>query len=110
MTNPYAAFAISFAAAALIKTAVYLQPLPRRVLAALLATAITHPIVWFIFPRVWPAGHVETMVLCSQIFAVAIEGAYLASFSVKRPLVWALMANALSFCAALLLRRYARVG
>jgi len=60
------------------------------------ASALTHPIVWFVIPRLWP-GSYWGMVAVAEAFAVAAEALYLGLlFQAKRPLLWALVANAAS--------------
>lgn len=72
---------------------------------ALGASALTHPVVWFvIFPWV-PAGYVERAVL-AEVFAVLVEALWL-RVALRRPraLGWSLLANGLSFGLGLLSRR-----
>lgn len=97
---------IAFAVTQAVEVPLYLRATERKWVAAFGASLITHPIVWFLFPRYWPRGHWETMVACSVLFAVAVEAAWLASFGVKRPIEWALLANAASFLASAVLHHY----
>ena len=75
------------------------------VLAAFGASAITHPIVWFVFfDPSWTAGH-WTKVVAAELFAWAAEAAYF-RFLFRRPRawLWSLIANGASFGAGLLSR------
>ena len=92
-----------FVFAQVIEMPVYARPLRRAgwrrgglVLAAFGATALTHPFVWFLFPRVLP--HVLWLrIFVSESFAVGVEAAYLRLLGVRRPLGWSLLSNLLSF-------------
>jgi hypothetical protein len=85
------------------------------------ASAITHPIVWFVIPHVWsdlylalmaphPAlqlsrlPHYVAMAILAEAFAVAAETIYLGRFVPRRALVWSLSANAASLTLGLLSR------
>lgn len=62
------------------------------------ASALTHPIVWFMFPRL-PIDSYVTMVACAEVFAVVVEGVYLRALGVvrlRRGLMLSLLANAAS--------------
>ncbi len=79
------------------------RPLRERVAIAFCASAITHPLVWFVIPDVtaslgiswWPTVGI------AESFAVLAEAALLASFGVRAPLLWALLANGASFLIGL---------
>ena len=47
--------------------------LASRLLLAFAPTALTHPIVWFVFPRLFTDDRYWTMVLLAELFAVAVE-------------------------------------
>jgi hypothetical protein len=64
-------------------------------LAAFGPTALTHPIVWFVFPWILPTSY-WLMAVAAETFAVLAEALYLRLFGVRRALVWSLSANALS--------------
>lgn len=73
---------------------------------ALLASALTHPIVWFAFPALLEgAVGYAPMVVLAEAFAVAVEAAWLAYRGVRRPVVWSVVANAASATVGLLLRQ-----
>ena len=68
------------------------------------ASALTHPVVWFVFPQadlpwLW-------MVLWAELFAWLAEAAWLRWNGVRRPLRWSLLANGASLALGLLARRW----
>ena len=87
------------------------RPLAARVVIAFGASALTHPIVWFVMP--WlatsllaalaraglPLG-VTTRTLVygalAEGFAVLVEAAYLRAFGLRRAFAWSLTANVAS--------------
>lgn len=84
------------------------QKSPARRLSAQIAlafgaSAITHPIVWFVIPLL-PARHYWEMVVRAEAFAVGVEGLYFYFLRLKRPFVWALVANGASLSLGLLSR------
>lgn len=79
-------------------------PWPRALLVAFAASAITHPIVWFVIPRLIPGDYL-TMVAIAEAFAVLVEALWLRAWGLERPLTWALFANAASLSVGLLSRR-----
>lgn len=106
MTPWLAAFGLT----QLVEAPVYAFALRRRgappslavsILWALVPSAVTHPIVWFVFPR-W-LGHLGyvPMVMWAEAFAVLVEALCLARLRVRRPLLWALLANGLSVAIGL---------
>lgn len=72
---------------------------------AFLASALTHPAVWFLFPRLmdWGLGY-WPMVAAAEAFAVTAEAAWLHWNRVPRALFWSLLANGVSAVGGLLLR------
>jgi len=65
-------------------------------IAAFGASALTHPIVWFVIPALVP-GDYWVMVAVAETFAVVAEALYLHfGFQVRRALLWSLLANASS--------------
>ena len=93
----------------LIEVPVYLlaqrssaRPLWARALIGFLASAITHPVVWFVFPAVLERLPWEWMVACAELFAVVTEAIWLRACGVRRPLFWSVMANGASFSLGLL--------
>lgn len=68
---------------------------PARLVAAFGASLVTHPIVWFLIPRI-PFGSYEAMVLFAETFAVVAEGFYFAALGLldlRRAMLWAFLAN-----------------
>jgi hypothetical protein len=77
----------------------------KRISIAFGASALTHPIVWFVIPVLLPSSDVA-MVAAAETFAVVVEAAYLRVFGLRRLYFsWSLLANALSFGLGLLSRR-----
>lgn len=73
-------------------------------LAAFGASALTHPIVWFVIPSLVP-GSYWGMVAVAESFAVVAEAIYLRlGFQVKRAFLWSLLANASSASLGMLSR------
>jgi len=88
----------------MVETPIYSVGLRIGILPALGASAITHPILWFVLfpqlhlPYVW-------LVVIGESFAVAVEAAYFGLlFRRRRALLWSLAANAASFSTGLLSR------
>lgn len=97
----------------LVEVPIYLVALsrarPRRrrsrdLLVAFAASAITHPIVWFAFPRLFSAGKYVCMLACAEAFAVVVEAIWLRAFDVRRAIAWSIVANAASLGLGLLSR------
>lgn len=59
------------------------------------ASTITHPIVWFVFPRLI-TGSYWTMVAAAETFAVVVEALYARAFGLRYALAVSLLANAAS--------------
>ena len=68
------------------------------------ASAITHPVVWFVMPALIP-GSYPLMVLVAECFAIGVEAVWLRAFGLRRPLAWAAFANAASVTAGFVLDR-----
>jgi hypothetical protein len=66
------------------------------------ASALTHPVVWFVFPFL-PLPYWQ-MVGCAEVFAVVVEAGWLSWHRVARPGATSLLANGASFAAGLVLR------
>lgn len=83
------------------------KPLPPsgQLLLAILLSAITHPVVWFVWPRL--VSNYATMVTCAEIFAFGTEALVLAASGYGAwALLLALLANGASFGLGELGRRY----
>ena len=81
-----------------------LGPRRHRWLIAFGASALTHPIVFFAFPALWPAHHPWSMLAAAEAFAVIGEAVWLSAWRVPRSIAWALLANAASVVVGLSLR------
>ncbi len=95
------AWAIAFAFTQAIEVPIYLRVTGLKV--AFLASALTHPIVWFVFPALWPGGYVS-MVVAAELFAWGAEALWLRAHRVERAALWSFIANAASFCIGMALR------
>ncbi len=74
------------------------RPWPRRLVVGFLASAITHPFVWFLFPALMPGREQYwTMVVLAETFALFAEAAWMSTNGVRYALWWSLAANATSF-------------
>jgi hypothetical protein len=85
----------------------------RRLAVAFGASALTHPVVWFVIPRLvydaidpfeHPNATYAVMVVVAEAFAVAAEALYLQALALKAPWRWALVANATSCLLGFLCR------
>ncbi len=73
--------------------------------AALTASTLTHPVVWFVFPLLLHTGFdYVPMVAAAELFAVVIEALWLQRCRVSHPARWSVIANASSLCVGLGLR------
>jgi hypothetical protein len=70
------------------------RPWVQRLALAFGASAITHPFVWFLFPRL--VEDYWTMVALAETFAVVVEAVWLWRFGLKRAILWTLLANGTS--------------
>jgi len=83
-------------------------PLSRILIAGVLANAVTHPFVWFLFPRL--ATTYGTYILMAEIFAFVIEIPII--FLIIRPKPWYMSiaasaaANGVSYGVGILLYAY----
>ncbi|MDI1445338.1 hypothetical protein [Polyangium sp. 6x1] len=110
-----ARYGVAFVLTQVIEVPIYRRALGVRPLVAFGASAITHPIVWFVLPTVWRSLYVaairaEPRFVLGQLgyylgygvlaegFAVAVEAAYFwkAGITARRAFGWALVANAVS--------------
>lgn len=96
----------AFALTQLVETPIYMRALahrtslPERALLAFGASALTHPIVFWIFPRLFALDY-WAGVAAAELFAVAVEALYLSRLGVERSVLWSLMANGASVVAGL---------
>lgn len=99
------AWLTAFVFTQLVEVPIYSVGLRCNLLLAFGASALTHPVVWFvIFNPSFEATHL-TKVVIAELFAWLAEAAYFAlRFGKWRALAWSLVANAASFGAGLLSR------
>jgi hypothetical protein len=85
-----------------IEVPIYAIPLRGRPLVGFGASAITHPVVWFVFPLL--IHDYAIMVVAAEVFAVVVEAAYLRANGVRRAFWWSLCANGASLGLGLVVR------
>jgi hypothetical protein len=73
------------------------------VVAGFGASAITHPVVWFVVPRYALGGYVA-MGAQAEAFAVVVEALYTSALGLRWALGWSLLANGASAGLGLLSR------
>jgi hypothetical protein len=99
--SPFLAWLAAFAFTQLVEVPIYAPAFrTKRVLKAFGASAITHPVVWWVIPRLWPdawGGYWGTVVV-AETFAVVVEAAYLVVLGVRPrwAVPWSLAANGAS--------------
>ena len=78
----------------------------QRLQRAFTASLLTHPVVWFVvFPVAsWLGLSYRATFVVAETFAVVVETIYLARFGLRRPLLWAIGANASSVVVGFTLR------
>lgn len=88
-----------------IEVPLYLRITDGRWSTSVLASTLTHPIVWFVFPALCPLSWgYWGMVAAAETFAVLGETAWLRANGVVGALKWAFLVNAASAVGGLLLR------
>jgi hypothetical protein len=97
-------WAVAFALTQLLEMPIYAR-VSGSWRVAFFTSAITHPVVWFVFPALaqWGAPW-GAVVLAAEAFAVAVEAWWLWHNGVERALLWSLLANAFSATCGLILR------
>lgn len=80
-----------------------IERMPTAVALAFGASALTHPIVWFVIPKLIPSPWL-TMVIVAELFAITAEAAWLRAFGLRRALAWAGVANATSVLVGIVSR------
>ncbi len=105
MTAALFAWFKAFAFTQAFEVPIYLRATGGSWKTALLASTITHPVVWFVFPSLLHIGFgYWGMIAGAEVFAVVVEAWWLHRNSVPRALLWAFIANATSATGGLLLR------
>ncbi len=88
----------------MVEVPIYAVGLRVSLLVAFGASAITHPIVWFVIFRSLPLSY-GWLTLVAEAFAFVAEAAYFALlFRRRRAWLWSATANAASFGAGMLSR------
>ncbi len=73
------------------------RPWSHRLGLGFAASAITHPVVWFVLPPLLrPSLGWWGYLLIAEAFAVAVEALFLRAFGLRDALLWAVLANGLS--------------
>lgn len=102
---PYwlSAWLIAFLLTQVVETPIYTAVLggSHRLLKALGASTITHPLLWFALPAIWPWGY-WPMIAVGEVSVVAIEAVYLNFLGLRRAWLWSLVANGASLTAGLI--------
>lgn len=97
------AWLAAFALTQLVEAPIYRFGAKASWPVALLASTLTHPIVWFVFPLLTRLSYWE-MVTCAESFAIVAEACWLRANRVTLALAWSLLANAASVVIGLGLR------
>jgi len=98
----------AFAITQIVETPIYARAQPgvswqRRLAIGAGASAVTHPVVWFVIPRIVTHGWI-THLLVAEAFAIGVEGLWLRAFGVQRALLLSVFANACSVGVGLAIR------
>lgn len=106
-------WAFAFVFTQVVEVPIYMRGLRVSALKAFGASAITHPVVWFVIPSVWnllyasmlplrwrfsipPEAHFWGYGILAESFAVSAEFLYFHALGAKKAFRWALIANAAS--------------
>ena len=90
----------------IVEVPIYVRGLRCSPLAGFGASALTHPLVWFVFfsPR-WHASY-DARLVAAELFAWVVEAAYFKFlFKKDRTLLWSFLANVASVVLGTLSRR-----
>jgi hypothetical protein len=96
------AWLAAFVFTQIVEIPIYRRALDGRFWVAFGASAITHPVVWFLFPLL-PLPYLA-YTAAAEVFAVVVEALYLRAFGLKNALAWSLLANGASLSLGLLSR------
>ena len=100
----FRAWLIAFVFTQMVEVPVYSRGLRVGVLPAFGASAITHPILWFVIFPYLPL-HYLWLIVVGETFAFLAEAAYFAFiFRRQRALLWSALANGASFGVGMLSR------
>jgi hypothetical protein len=96
----------AFAFTQIVEIPIYVRGLRCSVLAAFGASALTHPVVWFVFFSPRFQARYEARLVAAELFAWLVEAAYFRIvFKKERAWLWSLVANFASVALATLSRR-----
>jgi hypothetical protein len=99
LESPFRLWLFAFSVTQAVEVPIYClahRP-PNRVAKAFGASAITHPIVWLVFPLIAHASYWAAAAI-AEVCVVAVEALYTKAFGVRRAWAWSLFANVAS-CA-----------
>jgi hypothetical protein len=91
----------AFAFTQLVEVPVYMRGLGCSPWRAFGASALTHPVVWFLFGHPGLPGPYWARVAAAEVFACLAEAAYFRRWGARRALGWSLVANAASLALGL---------
>lgn len=94
---------VAFVLTQALEMPIYLR-VSRSLRVAFFASAMTHPIVWFVFPVLAAWLPWTAVVLLAEAFAVVVEAWWLKANGVERALFWSLVTNAFSATCGEVLR------
>ena len=77
---------------------------PRDFFVAFGASAITHPLLWLLFPRTHTQHGYVVATAIAEIVVVIVEAGWLRLFGLRRALAWSFAANAASLSLGILSR------
>lgn len=98
------AWLLAFIFTQMVEVPIYAVGLRVRIPVAFGASAITHPIVWFVIFRFVPLPYLW-LTVGAEAFAIAVEAAYFALlFHRRRAWLWSAVANAVSLGTGMLSR------
>ncbi|MFO0678929.1 MAG: hypothetical protein U0169_20545 [Polyangiaceae bacterium] len=103
------AWLLAFAFTQIVEIPIYVRTLRVAPLVAFGASALTHPIVWFVLPRVRHSMGLsyDAYLVIAETFAVVAEGVYFHALTKKKSSYgWSLVANATSVVLGLASRHF----
>lgn len=105
----------------IVEVPIYMRGMRARFYEALGASALTHPIVWFVIPQLGDWFYVQVlerrmniwlttsmryviMIAFAEVFAVVAEALYFRVIGLEKPWRWSFIANMASFGLGMLSR------
>lgn len=98
----------AFAFTQAVEIPIYMRPLKGRYVVAFGASAITHPLLWFVAGRIHFFQD-QNGIYCAEGLVVLVEAAWIYAFGVRpasQALVWSGVANGMSFALGLVSHYY----